>query len=118
MLAFAHCRPSSRHIRGMQAAFLSATLGLAGAVTAGTANAEPPNCAPHSDILAHFAEQFDEAPVAAGLTSEGSLLEILSSRDNGTWTMIVIRPDGMSCFVANGEAWREVETLAIDEPQI
>ncbi len=50
--------------------------------------------------------------VAMGLVSNGSINEVLASKD-GSWTIIVTRPDGMSCVVAAGEAWEGMPELAM-----
>ena len=39
----------------------------------------------------------------------GGVVEILTSPDGNTWTIIVTTPQGMSCLVAAGEGWRAVE---------
>ena len=47
-----------------------------------------------------------------GLVSNGSILEVLASKD-GSWTISVTRPDGMSCVVAAGEAWEDMHEPAM-----
>ena len=44
--------------------------------------------------------------MAVGVTNKGALVEVLTSADGGTWTIIVTTPQGMSCLVAAGEGWR------------
>jgi len=36
--------------------------------------------------------------------------------DTGAWTIIVTRPDGVSCAVAAGEAWLEETALSALPP--
>ena len=67
----------------------------------------PPACLPRADLLAHLAKKYSEAPVAAGMTNDGrGLVEVLTTGDGGTWTIIVTTPHGMSCLVTAGEGWR------------
>jgi hypothetical protein len=47
------------------------------------------------------------------LSRNGNVLEVLKSDKAGTWTIIVTRPNGMSCVVASGEAWEELPKLAL-----
>jgi len=61
-------------------------------------------CGERSTFLDHLARNHGEAPVATGLVSNGSVLEVLAS-EKGTWTILVTRPDGLTCVVATGEAW-------------
>lgn len=67
-------------------------------------------CADRGDFIGYLSRNHAEAPVAIGLVSNGSVLEVLAS-GSGSWTIIVTRPDGKSCVVAAGEAWEELPTL-------
>lgn len=69
-------------------------------------------CGERNKFLNHLSNGYSEAPVAMGLVSNGSILEVLASKD-GSWTIIVTRPDGMSCVVAAGEAWEDMPQLAM-----
>ena len=48
---------------------------------------------------------YDEKPSALGLSSTGRLIEVYTS-PSGTWSIIMTRPDGISCLVAVGESWQ------------
>tara|TARA_R110002072_G_scaffold11668_18_gene52350 strand:- start:1636 stop:1971 length:336 start_codon:yes stop_codon:yes gene_type:complete len=65
-----------------------------------------PACNLREKVLSHLATKYSEAPVAIGVTSSGALLEVLSSNEGITWTVILTRPDGVSCLLAAGEGWR------------
>lgn len=73
-------------------------------------------CSKRDTFLKHLGEGYAEAPVAMGLASNGSVLEVLAS-DKGTWTIILTMPDGRSCVVASGEAWEEIENKVAFGPQ-
>ncbi len=49
-----------------------------------------------------------ETPIALGLEKRGDVVEIFSSGDGATWTMVFTRPDGETCLVASGEAWQAI----------
>jgi hypothetical protein len=72
-------------------------------------------CSARSNFLKHLGASHAEAPSAMGLTSSGKVVEILTS-EKGTWTIIVTNPDGVSCVVAAGDAWENVERIALHEP--
>ena len=79
---------------------LSATLGPAAGQTA------PSNaCTTRSEVVERLAGDYAETPVAVGLASTGAVVEVFTSGDGSTWTIIVTRPEGTSCLVAAGEAW-------------
>ncbi len=87
---------------------------LAVLMMASTATAQT-MCSKRSKFIDSLAEGYAESPVAMGLVSNGSVLEVLAS-ENGTWTIIVTMPNGLSCVVASGEAWEDVERIALGEP--
>ena len=66
-----------------------------------------PQCGERSDVLEFLSKKYNEAPVAAGVTNTGGLVEVLTDSRSGTWTIIVTSPQGISCFVAAGEGWRD-----------
>ncbi len=61
-------------------------------------------CSQRTNFIDHLQGKFAEAPIAMGLVSNGSVLEVLAS-NNGSWTIIVTAPNGLSCAVATGESW-------------
>jgi phage/plasmid primase-like uncharacterized protein len=75
-------------------------------------------CGQRDKIVEWLAEKHKEAPIAAAVSSEGSLIEVLSTHDGDTWTLIVTSPDGNSCLIASGQGWRaKPHELDIAEPQ-
>lgn len=81
---------------------------LATVLVAAAAVASQSGCAPRADILERFAAQYDEVPVAAGITAAALLVEVLASADGASWTIIATSSDGVSCLIAAGEGWRNV----------
>ena len=61
-------------------------------------------CVERSEFLKHLSSNYDEAPVAMGLTSTGRVLEVIVS-EAGSWTIIVTLPSGVSCGIASGVSW-------------
>ncbi len=75
-------------------------------------------CDQRDKIVDWLAVKFKEAPIATGVSSKGSLIEVLSTHDGETWTVIVTSPDGNSCMIASGQGWRaKPHELDIAEPQ-
>ena len=77
---------------------------------------QPSACVKRSDMLNHLSTNFDESPVAMGLTSSGKVIEVVAS-ESGTWTIIVTLPDGISCGVASGMSWEKVGPTPIKGPK-
>lgn len=40
-----------------------------------------------------------------GITNNGGVMEILTSKDGETWTLLITMPNGMACMMATGEDW-------------
>lgn len=57
-------------------------------------------------MVRHLAERYGETRRGVGIMS-GAVTEVFASAETGTWTIIVTRPDGVSCAVAAGEAWQD-----------
>ena len=71
------------------------------------ADQAPTACGPHPDVIKALGDRFHETQAATAMTSAGTLLEVLTANDGSTWTIIVSRPDGLSCVVAAGQNWQE-----------
>ena len=68
-------------------------------------------CTDRTAALRHLEGKFSEVPEAMGLTSTGGVLEVLTSDAGKSWTMLITMPDGKTCLIAAGEAWRSVKSV-------
>ena len=98
-------------MRGSLSLFLGLSLGLMFLSSAAQAQ---PQCDKRDKVLDLLAEKYKEAPVALGVTNNGGLVEVLSTNEGTTWSIIVTAPDGKSCLVAAGENWQPVARAAMD----
>jgi hypothetical protein len=85
------------------------------AMSALPAAAGSPPCASRPELLKQLAKQFHEQPAALGLTNNGSLIEVLTSDDGSTWTIMISQLNGPSCLVAAGASWEELKRAAKGE---
>lgn len=92
-------------------------LALAAFLTVSTAAspvaAQQMRCAPHEEVERHLAERFAEQPVGIGVTLQGALMEVFAGPE-GTWTVVVSNPNGITCMVAAGEGWRTLIPEELD----
>ncbi len=65
-------------------------------------------CVPHDKLVNQLSKRHGEKSVAMGLASNGSLMQVFSSKEGGTWTMVLTKPNGESCIMAAGESWMDV----------
>ena len=77
------------------------------------ASAQQIPCGKRGDVLKQLSVRYAEAPSAMGLSSTGSMLEVLTSPAGGSWTIITTMPNGMSCLVAAGENWESVKPFVV-----
>ena len=68
------------------------------------------HCGPRKAIIETLAKNFEEHPIAIGLSHNGRLLEILARKDGRTWTVIATSPEGITCVLDTGEEWRFEQT--------
>lgn len=94
------------------------SLGIAAMVFAASqapAQSAPP-CAPRAEVEQTLAARYGESRQAMGLAAGNQLMEVYASA-SGTWTLTVSMPDGMTCLVASGSSFEQVnEPLALNDP--
>ena len=93
---------------------------LAALALPAAAVAAPNTCSQRTDVIGQLSAKFKEAPVAVGVANNGGLLEVLSTNNGSTWTIILTMPNGLSCLVAAGEDWQPTERVPTqaEEPQV
>lgn len=74
-------------------------------------------CDSRASIVDQLRDDYREAPVAYGLEQSGSVVEVLISENGQSWTVLITRPDGITCIAAAGQHWQEVESAPIGETE-
>lgn len=62
------------------------------------------------DALQGLSQRYAEAPRVQGLTAAGHMLVITQSA-TGSWSALLVSPDGQACMVAFGEALEVIEAV-------
>ena len=76
-------------------------------------------CGARPDVVELLASDFREQPSSVGVTGDGQLIEVLTSEENETWSILLTDRRGQSCIVATGEGWQNREPdSAMLEPQL
>lgn len=97
---------------------IMAALILTGATHSAPAQAQmmpPIACGARTDVMTGLQGKFSETPVAIGLSNTGGVVEVLTSPDGGTWTIIVTDPQGVTCLMAAGEYWEAAKKTLIGQ---
>ena len=64
-------------------------------------------CAERATVVDRLADKFGETWQSMGLNPQNGVVEVYASDQTGTWTILITRPDGVSCLIASGEMWEE-----------
>jgi hypothetical protein len=80
--------------------------GLLAATPAAEAQTQPP-CAKRDQVIRKLEEKYGETLRSIGLHKSDGVVEIYSSEETGSWTILMTRPDGMSCLLASGQLWEQ-----------
>lgn len=70
--------------------------------------ADPALCGTRADITAALADRFHETLSSVGIEQRGAVLELWTSADGLTWTLLVSGTEGQTCVVAAGVQWKAV----------
>ena len=88
---------------------IASTLAFTGVNSSLAETSEPLLCGLRPTIVAGLQQEYAENPAALGVTSPGTVIELYTTTDGGTWTLIVTLGDGTSCVVAAGGEWSDVK---------
>lgn len=66
-------------------------------------------CGERAEFVSKLKDGYAEEPVSLGLSSKGAMIEVFASQQ-GTFSIIVTSPNGVSCLVAAGNSWASVPT--------
>ncbi len=69
-------------------------------------------CGAPAEIVSALSERFGEASAARGVTAGGRLLRLFVS-EAGTWTILIVLPDGRACVVGHGDGWQRNPALPV-----
>lgn len=85
-----------------------AALGLMAAVLAPqTAHADSEELQ-RGNLIKLLSDRYGENSVAAGIAENGGVVELLTTGDGSTWTLLITLPDGSTRVIAAGESWISV----------
>ena len=64
-------------------------------------------CAKRDQVVLKLDERFGETLRSIGLHQSDGVVEVYSSEETGTWTILMTRPDGISCLMSSGQMWEQ-----------
>lgn len=93
-------------------AFTFAAMLIAGPASAQFIDSET-TCGARETVTERLEVRFGEIQQGTGLVSTNRILELWRSKD-GTWTILMTRPDGKTCILAAGQGWDEKNAVPGD----
>lgn len=84
---------------------LTAALLFGMACTGPPAWAQALACAPRAGLVTKLEADYGETLSARGLQNPNGLLEVFASKESGSFTVLISRPDGISCILSTGTHW-------------
>lgn len=94
-------------------AAMTATGGVAAQMPGGPAGLP---CHDYERMAKTLGERYGETPVSLGLQSNGHVIQVFSSAESGSWTILSIAPSGIGCVVAAGHGWQTRLPPSADRP--
>lgn len=70
------------------------------------------NCAPRDVVVDRLAERYGESRQSMGLGSNNAVVEVFASEETGTWTITVTSVNGLTCMVASGQSYEDLDEAA------
>ncbi len=68
-------------------------------------------CGPREDILAALGSVAREQPEGVGLSQRGYILQLMTSDNRRTFSLVAIYADGRACVVDAGQGWEWLNKL-------
>jgi len=73
----------------------------------------PAPCGPRGEVEGILAGKYGENPVVAGHNPAGWPLVVTANPATGTYTVLLRRPDGMTCLIAGGKGFTLIEASPV-----
>ena len=70
-------------------------------------------CGKRARFVSQLNKRFKEKPVSIGLAADGSMIEVFAAA-SGSFSILLTRPEGISCLVSSGENWQVLPTRKAD----
>jgi hypothetical protein len=70
------------------------------------------NCGARDTVVERLASKYGESRQSIGMAPRGRVVEVFASQETGTWTITVTMPNGMTCLVASGQSYENLEEPA------
>lgn len=70
------------------------------------------NCGVRSQVIGVLKQQHRETILGVGLANPNAIYEVWHAKKTGSWTILMTKPNNISCIMATGRNWIENPTRA------
>jgi len=67
----------------------------------------PVRCIPRDKMGQLLGERYQEFVVSMGLANNGAMLEVFTTDNGSTWSIVMTTPNGCSRLLGSGELWED-----------
>lgn len=73
------------------------------------AQAQGQNCGNRELVVERLTSKYGESRQSIGMAPKGRVVEVFASVETGTWTITVTMPNGVTCLVASGQSYEDID---------
>ena len=66
---------------------------------------------PRAEVVKALGDRYAEQSVGLGIAQNGGVIELFTSKDGATWTLVLTMPNGLSRVVASGKSGMQLTPL-------
>ena len=66
---------------------------------------------PRAAVVKALGDRYAEESVGLGIAQNGGIIELFTSQDGATWTIVLTMPNGLSRMIVSGESWMQIMPL-------
>ena len=66
---------------------------------------------PRAEVVKALGDRYAEQSVGLGIAQNGGVIELFTSKDGATWTIVLTMPNGLSRMIVSGESWMQIMPL-------
>lgn len=93
------------------------SLGIGGMFwIAQSAQAQSANCGERARIVQQLQSRFGEQRQGMGMQGADAIIEVFVSAQTRSWSILLTRPNGISCLVAAGQGWDDSTEVINNDP--
>ncbi len=74
------------------------------------AQAQGQNCGNCELVVERLTSKYGESRQSIGMAPQGRVVEVFASLETGTWTITVTTPNGVTCLVASGQSYEDIDS--------